>query len=127
MRQILWECPVDGCDWTYQMKDLPPPVPLVFPYPLAAAAVCGQAMNAAAAEEQRKMVSAAIGASAQKHSALVEGALREHLESHDVQDFVRTIDQLKCDLYQQHSGIRPHTYRPAAPDGAHVPPERRWM
>lgn len=57
------------------------------------------------------------------HAAKVERLLREHLESHDVVDFMRTIKRLETDLARQESAGRPRvptnevvTFRPADPD-----------
>lgn len=47
---------------------------------------------------------------ANERARKTEQVLREHLESHEVLDFLRTSKRLENDLYQQHSGIRPHIY-----------------
>lgn len=52
---------------------------------------------------------------ARKQAETTEGILREHAESHDVLDYLRTIQRLKTDLdnavHQQDYGIRPHVYK----------------
>lgn len=89
-----WTCPVDGCGWKlgmdqpashrrYFFKDLTP-----------------------------QGVSEGISAAATASAKETERVLRDHLESHDVLDFVRTIHRLNNDLAQVNSGIRPHVYRP---------------
>lgn len=81
-------CPVVGCTWTFNSDRLPP---------------------------MRLMVGAggldeAFAAMTKKNAEATERILREHLESHELLDFVRTIHHLQCTIAGYESGIRPHVY-----------------
>lgn len=94
VRTEIYECPVDGCEWALRHDDMPGPGP----YRVRTDAPIDQALNEA------------INESASANARWVDGKLRAHFESHDVLDWVRTVQRLNQDLYQQHSGIRPHVY-----------------
>lgn len=72
----IYHCPVDGCGWTHIV---PPLDPRINGNTLAGA--FGPGVMAQVAANQR----------AEK----IERALRDHLKSHDVLDYVRTIQRLK--------------------------------
>lgn len=70
-----------------------------------------------------------ISVAAMERGKEIERVLREHLESHDVLDFLRTIHRLNNDLTQVDCGIRPHVYRPGADTSRlldAVAPPRVW-
>lgn len=92
-----WTCPVDGCDWKlnqdqsskaerYEVRDLTP-----------------------------EGINEGISKVANARAKEMEAVLRDHLDSHDVLDFLRTIQRLNQDLAQFNSGIRPHVYRSQPP------------
>jgi hypothetical protein len=91
----LLTCPVDGCEWELDHGIMDKPGRYVMPI-----------------NPTPEDVTASINAAATKRAELVEASVREHAESHDVLDFLRTINRLQQDLAQQSSGIRPHVYRP---------------
>lgn len=84
----LYLCPVDGCTWQLDELALPPTRIVV---------------GAVSLDE-------ALTASARVSAQATEAMLREHMDTHDVFDFLRTIQRLNQDLYQGQSGIRPHVY-----------------
>lgn len=88
MRTALYLCPVDGCAWQLDELSLPPTRIAIGPD-----------------------LDAALTANAKASTQAMEATLREHMETHDVVDFLRTIQRLNQDLAQGHSGIRPHVYR----------------
>ncbi|MFF4600574.1 hypothetical protein [Amycolatopsis sp. NPDC001319] len=95
IRDTVWECPVDGCDWTLSQLDYERNRP-----PLRAKVT----LDAAGAPQLD--IGQAIVADA-KH---LDGMLREHLETHDVVDWLKTVQRLNQELSQFDSGIRPHDY-----------------
>lgn len=85
-------CPVDGCAWKLSMD---------------------QSFGRIAIDDlSPEGITAGISRHAMERARETERVLREHLESHDVLDFLRTIKRLENDLAQQGSGIRPHVYSP---------------
>lgn len=97
MNKILQLCPVDGCDWEFDPLLLPPPR-IELPADTRLADVLDTAITASAVESARA----------------TEKILRDHLETHDVVDFVRTIHRLQQELAQFDGGVRPHVYAPTA-------------
>jgi hypothetical protein len=93
MRTLL-ECPVDGCEWTMDPDAGAGPVQYTVRTDLP----------------WNEAVSAAVAEVALRRAAEVERLVREHAESHDVLDYLRTIRRLEQDLAQQGSGIRPHMH-----------------
>lgn len=86
MRSPLQLCPVEGCEWTFN--------PLVLPAPRFLLADTGELVSQTTDEE----------------AEVTKKTVRDHLESHDVFDFWRTIQDLRQELAQYGSGIRPHVY-----------------
>lgn len=89
-------CPVDGCEWLLNTDQ-------------------SGGLRIKIDDLSPGGINAGISASAMERGREIERVLREHLESHDVLDFLRTIRRLSNDIAQQDSGIRPHVYRPAPP------------
>jgi hypothetical protein len=77
----VYECPVDGCGWVLSQE---------------------------AYERQRPPIRAD---GAPQVGQWLKAILRQHLETHDVFEWVDTVLRLNQELAQQHSGIRPHVYR----------------
>lgn len=92
----LYPCPVDGCDWALKHEDMPSSVGWIPTFEDGATLAT---------------INEAINAGVRRNSEAIDGKLRAHFESHDVLDWVRTVQRLNQDLYQQHGGIRPHIYR----------------
>lgn len=96
-------CDVDGCDWRLN-TDQPGGARWVFYGPT------------------REDFDDAVHRYTLVHAEEVERTLREHLESHDVVDFMRTIKRLKTELAERHGDQlqAPVTegvvHRPADPD-----------
>lgn len=91
--RALAPCPVDGCN-----------------FDLAAASAN------AAADPIRIRVGQPLGdamdESARENAAAREAALRTHLETHDVMDWMRTVRRLEQELYNAGpTGVRPHAPR----------------
>lgn len=87
----LARCPVDGCD-----VDLAAIIEAVPPAPIRVSADLGEALLEAGRE----------GAKAR------DAALRAHLETHDVLDWMRTVRRLEQELYNAGpTGVRPHARR----------------
>ena len=81
-----YECPVDDCRWTLD----------VFGMELTGALLPGLTIGEAIASTVHE-----IG---MQRAQLVEGGLREHLESHAAEDYLRTIQRLKWDLEEARHG-----------------------
>jgi hypothetical protein len=81
-------CPVDGCEWRLSMAEVE-----------LRTMVTGFTLD----RETMEIV-------ARKQAETTEGVIRQHAESHDVLDYLRTIQRLRTDLAQQDYGIRPHVY-----------------
>jgi hypothetical protein len=85
-------CAVDGCGW---MADTDEP---------------SATRTVARFTSPADTIDDAISRASRDRAAELEVILREHAESHDVLDYLRTIQRLNADLAQQGSGIRPHVY-----------------
>jgi len=84
---MLDTCPVDGCDWRLRESDVQ------FGPERGAGPTLEDAINAVAAGRAKAR----------------DAAIRAHLESHDVLDYLRTIRRLEQDLYNAGpTGVRPH-------------------
>jgi hypothetical protein len=59
----------------------------------------------------QEAINAAVNEVALRRARETEAVIREHLESHDVLDWVRTVQRLQMELAQIDGGIRPHVYR----------------
>lgn len=91
----LWTCPVDGCEprWEFTYGMFVYRGPMTLPIDFTSADV-REAITRAAKLDVEQM----------------QAKIREHLQTHDVLDFLTTIERLASDLAQQGSGIRPHLY-----------------
>ena len=81
-------CPVDGCDWRLSMAEV----------------------ELRTAPTSFTVDTRSLEIVARKQAETIEGIIRQHAESHDVLDYLRTVQRLKMDLAQEGSGIRPHVY-----------------
>lgn len=96
----MFVCPVIGCDWRKTVAEVELAVAHV---PIRGR---GPTLNDA------------IGEALVARAKATDAILREHLESHDVIDFVRTIRDLEQQVYNAgHTGVRPH--RRTTADGQH--------
>ncbi len=94
--RILVLCPVDGCDHDLAADiEATPNAPLHVRSDLPFSEAITEATNQASRENGKAH----------------EAKLREHLETHDVMDWMRTVRRLEQALAQHYGGVRPHVYR----------------
>lgn len=91
----VYECPVDGCDWQFSQLDYEQSRPQFF-------------AQLVFDDDGTHLDTDAI---IEKNAGHIKSVLREHLQTHDVFEWVDTVLRLNQALAQQHSGIRPHVYR----------------
>jgi hypothetical protein len=77
------ECPLDGCGWTLDLATVPPSTGM-------------SVMPVGASPEDQ--LSVALKDAAVNLAKAVEAALRAHFDTHDVVDFLRTIQRLRDEL-----------------------------
>lgn len=86
---VVRYCPVDGCPWTSAPRNVDAVVEVQL-LPLS--------LEGPLHQYPRTLVDAAVRDVLFKEVEEVEREVRDHLESHDVVDFVRTIQRLREDL-----------------------------
>lgn len=107
-------CPVDGCTQPHAAKVIAaanqPPV-----YAVPAAAVPpGTPLDdfpTFARAVGIDVMARAITDWSQESAAEMRRLMREHLQTHDVDEFVDTINRLETELAQYEGGVRPHQHR----------------
>lgn len=91
-----FECPADGCDWKATTEDIDrtqPPIRARLTY----------------REDGPPIIDSSEWQS--ECAARLDRFLREHLETHDVFDWVRTVRNRDQQIYNlQNTGVRPHVY-----------------
>jgi len=97
LRRLRYECRVDTCNWT-----LDPDADDLGGYKLI--------IDTQPGETFQEALDRAITAHATERAKATEKRLREHFESHDILDWVRTVMNLEQQLAQYDCGIRPHLY-----------------
>lgn len=93
MTYVRYDCPVDGCGWHHDGDWANMPPRLLVRQELSPGETLDLVLTQAAREA----------------AAAVDAVLREHLESHDVVDWLRTVQRLRMELGQYESDIQPHT------------------
>lgn len=93
-------CPVDGCDWQLDLPDMPSRMESV---------------------REAARVTASLDDAVRKHvltsAQATEEVIREHLETHDVIDFVRTIHRLRQQAEGDRDSRSPGFFASAPGDG----------
>lgn len=102
----IYSCPLPECLWTLREEMTAHVAFRIDQATVATAMIPGPYQDVA-----RGRVEAAISQASLEQAETLENEIRVHLESHDVLDFVRAIRLLEQQVYQQDSGIRPHSRR----------------